>query len=85
MSILARGEIVNTGNDEKLKTILTSWTQIHYHLPDLSLDEIERMVYLEVQGEGREKVLRRLVGRASRLTVEMDLEELGIHVDRSTD
>jgi hypothetical protein len=64
--------------EAELPDKLRSWTELNLNLPLMSSKEVARAIHLELQGRNRWPVLRRLLGRLNRLTLNEDLETLEV-------
>ena len=79
-TVLQKGKAVklDKGSLDELKSQVNSWTTINFMLPRWSLDEIEKVIYLEHNGKNRPRVVERLLSRRSSLLKQRDRADCGL-------
>lgn len=83
MSLLQRGEKIRLpkGRVIELADQLTTWTAVNYHLNKWSLEELEKLIYLEKTGQNRPRMLARLLARKTSLQKQEESLELGLEAN----
>ncbi len=83
MSLLQRGEKIRLpkGRVIELADQLTTWTAVNYHLNKWSLEELEKLIYLEKTGQNRPRMLARLLARKTSLPKQEESLALGLEAN----